>query len=124
VVTALQGRGRRAAGTSEWGEAFETWLLHELRCWRDYGSGAALSFWRSTSGFEVDVLIDDHTAIEIKASTNVGPADLKGLRALSEEMRLRRRIVVCRERRARRIDDIDVLPWADFLDALWDDQFR
>jgi predicted AAA+ superfamily ATPase len=124
VVTALQGRDRRAVGTSEWGEGFETWLLHELRCWRDYHSGAALSFWRSTSGFEVDVLIDDHTAIEIKASATVGPADLKGLRALSEEMRLRRRIVVCRERRARRIDDIDIMPWSDFLDALWADQFR
>lgn len=124
VVTALQGRDRRAVGTREWGEGFETWLLHELRCWRDYHSGAALSFWRSTSGFEVDVLIDDHTAIEIKASATVGPADLRGLRALSEEIRLRRRIVVCCERRARRIDDIDVMPWADFLDALWSDQFR
>jgi hypothetical protein len=29
-----------------------------------------------------------------------------------------------RERRARRIDDIDVMPWAGFLDALWADQFR
>ena len=124
VVTALQGRDRRAPGTSEWGEAFETWLLHELRCWRDYQSGASLSFWRSTSGFEVDVLIDDHTAIEIKAGATVGPADLKGLRALSEEMRLRRRIVVCRERRARRIDGIDVMPWADFLDELWAGRFR
>ena len=72
----------------------------------------------------MDVLIDDHTAIEIKASATVGPADLKGLRALSEEMRLRRRIVVCRERRARRLDDIDIMPWSDFLDALWADQFR
>lgn len=124
VVTALQGRDRRAVGTSEWREGFETWLLHELRCWRDYRSGAALSFWRSTSGFEVDVLIDDHTAIEIKASATIGPADLKGLRALAEEMRLRRRIIVCRERRARRIDDIEIMPWSDFLDALWADQFR
>ena len=40
------------------------------------------------------MLIDDHTAIEIQASATIGPADLKGLRALSEEMRLRRRIVV------------------------------
>jgi hypothetical protein len=39
-------------------------------------------------------------------------------------MRLRRRIVVCRERRARRVDDIDIMPWSDFLDALWADQFR
>lgn len=124
VVTALQGRGRRAAATPEWGEAFETWLLHEMRCWRDYRSGAALSFWRSTSGFEVDVLIDDHTAVEIKAGTIVSAADLKGLRALADEMKLRRRIVVCREQRARRIDGIDILPWADFLDALWADQFR
>jgi len=33
-------------------------------------------------------------------------------------MRLRRRIVVCREGRARRIDGIDIMPWSDFLEAL------
>jgi hypothetical protein len=42
-------------------------LLHGLVCYRDYRSGEPLSYWRSTSGFEVDFVIGDHTAIELKA---------------------------------------------------------
>jgi len=37
VASRLQGR-RPAPGTPEFGFAFETWLLHELVCWRDYAS--------------------------------------------------------------------------------------
>ncbi len=123
VAGALQGRRDRAPGTAEWGEAFETWLVHELRCWRDYRSGQPLAFWRSTSGFEVDVVIGDHTAVEIKASANVGAHDLRGLRALAEEASLRNLVCVSLESRPRRVDDVQVLPWAEFLDALWSGQF-
>ena len=36
VANLLQGRSRISPRTSEYGFAFETWLLHELRCWIDY----------------------------------------------------------------------------------------
>src|SRR5437773_5557605 len=62
VVSALQGREFRP-GTPEFGEAFETVLFHELVSYHDYVSGDALSYWRSTSGFEVDFVIGDHTAV-------------------------------------------------------------
>src|SRR3990172_7142485 len=88
IVSALQGRPFRA-GTSEFGEAFETFLMHELACRSDYFSGAPLSFWRSTSGFEVDFIIGYHTAVEVKAKENVSFQDLKSLRVLGEEKQLK-----------------------------------
>jgi len=66
VVAALQGREFRA-GTPEFGEALETYLMHELVSYSDYISGESLSYWRSTSGFEVDFILGDHTAVEVKA---------------------------------------------------------
>ena len=72
VVSALQGRPF-LSGTPEFGEAFETFLMHELSCRSDYVSGTPLSFWRSAGGFEVDFIIGDHTAVEAKAKQNISP---------------------------------------------------
>lgn len=119
VVAALQGRTFRL-GTPEAGEAFETYLMHELVSFRDYRAGEPLSFWRSASGFEVDFLIGDHTAVEVKAKSHVGPADLRSLAALAEERTLKRYLCVSLEPRPRRVGAVTVLPWQEFLAALWD----
>jgi len=118
VVAALQGRSFRL-GTPEFGEAFETYLLHEVISYRDYVSGEPLSYWRSTSGFEVDFLLGDHTAVEVKAKATVSLQDLKSLRALAEEHKLKRYLCVSLEPRTRQLADVTVLPVRDFLDALW-----
>ncbi len=122
VAAALQGRLPHP-GTPEFGQAFETWLLHELRSWIDYRSGEDLRYWRSTSGFEVDFVLGDHTAIEVKCKANVSPGDLKGLRALAEEAKLRRYLCVCLEPRRRRVGGVDVLPYTEFLPALWSGEY-
>lgn len=123
VAGSLQGRSFRR-GTPEFGEAFETYLLHELICHRDYRSGEPLAFWRSTSGFEVDFIIGDHTAIEVKASANVSAQDLKPLLALAEERLLKRYLCVCLEPRERRVGEVRLLPLETFLRALWLGEFR
>ncbi|MGQ9647337.1 MAG: ATP-binding protein [Thermodesulfobacteriota bacterium] len=118
VVSALQGREFHP-GTPEFGEAFETYLMHELMSYSDYVSGESLNYWRSTSGFEVDFIIGDHTAVEVKAKENVSAADLRPLRVLGEEKKMRRHLCVSLEPRRRRVDDITILPYKDFLEALW-----
>jgi predicted AAA+ superfamily ATPase len=123
VASALQGR-RPQPGTPEFGLAFETWLLHELRSWIDYRSGEELRYWRSTSGFEVDFILGDHTAIEVKGKANVSAGDLKALRALAQEEKLRRYLCVCLEPRRRRVGGVDVLPYGEFLEALWNGEYR
>lgn len=118
VVAALQGREFRP-GTPEFGEAFETVLFHELIAHRDYVSGQPLSYWRSTSGFEVDFLIGDHTAIEAKATATLSSSDVKSLAALAEERRWKKLLCVCLEPRRRKLGQVTVLPWREFLDELW-----
>ena len=118
VLGTLQGRQFRV-GTPEFGEALESYLLHELVSYREYRSGEPLAYWRSTSGFEVDFVVGDHTAVEVKATANASAVDLKGLRALAEEGRLKRYVLVCLEPRPRRAGNVEILPVLEFLAALW-----
>jgi predicted AAA+ superfamily ATPase len=122
VVAALQGRQFRI-GTPEFGEAFETLIAQELIAYRDYVSGDAISHWRSKSGFEVDFIIGDHTAVEVKASSSISSRELKSLRALAEEHALKRYLCVCQETRPRAIDGVSVLPYAQFLASLWNGEY-
>lgn len=122
VAGRLQGRQYRP-GTPEFGVALETLVLHELTSYRDYVSGEPLAYWRSTSGFEVDFIISDHTAIEVKATANAAAADLKGLKAMADEGRMKRLVLVCQEPRPRHVNGVEILPIADFLAALWTGRF-
>jgi predicted AAA+ superfamily ATPase len=109
--------------TPEFGEAFETYMMHELMSYRHYVSDEELSYWKTTSGFEVDFMLGDHTAIEIKAKENVSPADLKSLRALGEEKSLKRYLCVSLEPRERRVEGINILPFTSFLNNLWEGEY-
>jgi predicted AAA+ superfamily ATPase len=122
VASWLQGRPVRR-GTPEFGPAFETWLLHELVCHRDYAGGSPISHWRSASGYEVDFVLGDHTAVEVKAKENVTPRELRGLLALSEERPIKHSLCVSLDPRPRRIGGVRILPYAEFLDALWGGEF-
>ena len=122
IVSELQGR-RFSPGTPEFGEAFETYLMHELRSYIDYDSAEPLSYWRTTSGFEVDFILGDHTAIEVKAKQNVSAQELKSLRALVEEKKLKRYLCVTLEPRTRKVDGITVLPYRKFLEGLWSGEY-
>ena len=123
VAAALQGREFRL-GTPEFGEAFETYLMHELISYGAYASGDTLSYWRSTSGFEVDFIIGDHTAVDAKAKKNLSVNDLKGLHALAEEKTLKRYLCVSLEPRMRKMDGVIVLPFQQFLEELWSEKYR
>lgn len=122
VVGELQGR-RFKPGTPEFGEAFETYIMHELMSYRDYSSGEPLSYWRTTSGFEVDFIIGDHTAVEVKAKGYVAAQDMKSLKALSEEKGLKRFLCVSLEPRVRKVDQVTILPYKHFLEALWEGEY-
>ena len=123
VARILQGR-TVIPGTPEYGDAVETYIMHELSAWNDYQGAQSLAFWRSTSNFEVDFILGDHTAIEVKAKATVSPNDLKGLRAIEEESLLRNYVCVCLESRPRRVGKVDVLPLPEFLARLWSDTYR
>lgn len=120
VIRKLQGRGHLTPGTVEYGHAFESWVLHELISYADVERREAkLAYWRTRTNLEVDFIVNDEVAIEVKTSENVKPGDLKGLKSLLDEGTFRRRIVVSREPRARMVDGIAILPWQDFIAQLW-----
>lgn len=119
VVKHLQKRSVVNPGSPEFGELLETFLFHELRAYCDYQGDLPLNYWRSKSGFEVDFILNSNTAIEVKASKTVSAQDLKGLKMLREEGRLKKYILVSLEKEPRRVDGIQILPLSLFLDKLW-----
>jgi predicted AAA+ superfamily ATPase len=122
VVRHLRGTGRVRSPSPEHGHAFETWVGHELKTWADYHGGVELAYWRTPTGHEVDFVLGSETAIEVKAATNVQSRHLQGLAALQEEKALRRHVLVCLEARARRVDDLEIMPWRVFVEELWSGQ--
>ena len=122
IARTLQGRAEIRPGTPEFGDALETYLFHELRTYADYRGGLPLHYWRTPNGWEVDFILDNRMAIEVKGTGQIQPADLKGLRALQEENKLEKFIVVSLDERPRRLGDIRVYPWRQFLTALWNDE--
>ena len=123
VANCLMKRERVIAGSREYGEALEHLVFSELAAYLSYrGINKELCFWRSQSKLEVDFVIGDEVGIEVKASSRINKADLKGLRALAEELPLKRKIVVCQEKyRSKEDDGTEIIPVAEFLDALWKD---
>lgn len=119
VVRHLRREGRLQLRSPAFGEAFETFLFHELRAWTDDTRSGPLHYWRSASGFEVDFILDGRIAVEVKAKENVAERDLRGLRALREEGLLEDYLVVSLEARPRTVDGIRILPWRQFLGDLW-----
>ena len=123
VVRHLRNQGQIKRRSPDFGAAFESYLFHELKSYTDYSGGKTLGYWRSTSGFEVDFILNDSTAIEIKGSDTIGARDLKELRALQEEGLLRNYLVVCEAERPRIEGGIRILPWRLFLEELWEGVF-
>jgi predicted AAA+ superfamily ATPase len=121
VAHCLQGISSLSIGTHQYGIALEHLILNEIRAALQYqGIPQSPQYWRSLSQLEVDFVVGDILAVEVKSSGRVSEQDAKGLRALQEEMRFKRRIIVSQENTVRRLDDgIEVLPIADFLGRLW-----
>ncbi|HET6335831.1 MAG TPA: DUF4143 domain-containing protein [Polyangiales bacterium] len=123
VVNALGRRHQLEPGGALFGKAFENWVHHELVAYNSYRErDATLSYWRLTSGVEVDFVVNDtEAAVEAKATRKVTGDDLKGLRSLREDHpRLATEWVVSLEPKARRTEDgIWVLPAIEFARRLW-----
>lgn len=122
VANALMRRGKIVPGSELYGAALEHQVFLELRAYLDYRRiDRELTFWRTHSGHEVDFLVDDEVAIEVKSTRRVSSGDFKGLLTLSEEIGLKKRIVVAREPHMRTTDEkILIMPVEEFFRQLWD----
>ena len=123
VVNHLSHRGAIQAKSELFGKCFEHFLFLELRAYLSYRRlDLPLSYWRSTSGFEVDCLIGSEWALEFKSTNSVTERHLRGLMALREEGLVKRYAVVSTDPVRRRLAGLTVYPWREFLDDLWSDK--
>lgn len=121
VANVLMKRGPVQPRSEAFGRTLEHLVFLELKAFLDYRRlDAPLAYWRTHGGYEVDFVVGDAVAIEVKGTGRVSERDLKPLRMLGEETHLQRRYVVCTERVRRRTEDgIDIVPVEEFLAALW-----
>ena len=110
---------------SDYGRLMENYIAMELKAWHEYNRiNDSLCYWRTENGTEVDFVLGDEIAVEVKATRNPTSHNLSGLRRIAEEKDFRYRILVCRESAPRLTDEgILILPWQVFLHRLWSDGF-
>jgi uncharacterized protein len=121
VANTLKHNSVVEPNSDAYGRALEHLIFLELRSFLDYHRlDHELTYWRSLSQFEVDFVVGHKIGIEVKAKARVAERDYKGLTAFSEEVRLKRKIVVSTERMPRRADDgTEIVPVGSFLKELW-----
>lgn len=124
VANYLSNRKNIQQGTDAFGHAFEHLIIQELIAYLGYRNSAqALTYWRTSSGYEVDAIIGEgKIAIEIKSSNEVNTRHLKGLKVFQEDFPQARAIVVSMDKSKRILNNIEIFPANEFLKALWNDE--
>ncbi len=132
VDAGLARAARRQLGgviREERGPLFEGWVVNLIRIHADYGElFDDWYYWAPGEAreTEVDLLLRrgrEWLAMEIKSSERIGPAELRGLRAIADLRGLKRRVLVQPGGRPRVSEDgIEIWPVTRLLEALADDR--
>jgi len=121
IVSALLNYRSLTPGTREYGRAFEHFILQECWAYSHYSKiDFPITYWRTASGAEVDLILGDaDAAIEVKSSESVGDRP-RGLHLFLEETKCKKSFIISRESVPRKLDsNITVLPWQTFCEMLW-----
>lgn len=122
IVAALLNYHALTPGTREYGRAFEHFILQECWAYRHYSrKDFPISFWRTASGSEVDLILGDgEVAIEVKSSEHAAGIRPKGVHLFAEESRPKTCLIVSRNPFPEKISpQLTLLPWQHFCKALW-----
>lgn len=121
IANALLNRRTIPVGGEMFGRAFEHFIFQEVVAHSHYsGKEYPVSYWRTSSGLEVDfVLGDRQVALEVKGHSQVQARHLRGVRAFCEEYNPKEAVIVSMDPKPRVVDGIRILPWKTFLDELW-----
>jgi len=97
-------------------------ILETYRLQQYLLSEAALYFWRTNHGGEVDLIIRKNgilvRAFEIKSSARIVGARLSGLRSFRKEHPQVPLGVISQAEHSYRIEEVQVLPWKTYLEEL------
>ena len=120
VTRAVLGMLASPPSPMERGRLFEQWFVQEVNRLNDYGDkDLKLSFWRTSHGAEVDLIVERAGkilgAFECKSTATVSAADLTGLKAFSETHSKTPLYVVATVKEPRKIGEITVLSPKDAM---------
>ena len=112
-------------GTPEFGKSFEHFILMELRAYKAYRNPELdITYWRTSTGYEVDFILGEkQVALEIKSGTKVHDIDLRSLKTLQEDGKVKHLLVISQEKYPRDMGNIKIIPWKIFLEMLWAGEF-
>jgi uncharacterized protein len=105
-----------------YGQAFEHFIALELRAYISYHRlHESLSYWQTQQGGnEVDFIIGNSVAVEVKTTNNVSKKHLKGLKYLTEEKICEKYYLISHDKINRQEGEIKMIYWKEFLQNLWD----
>jgi len=117
----LLKRGPITFGSENFGKALEQFIYQEIYAHSQYSQlKYELAYWRTSNQVEVDFILGDHeAAIEVKATHAAHDRHMKGLKAFSQEYKVKQSILVTCDERPKITNGVLVLPWKDFLGRLW-----
>jgi len=119
VANYLSGRKDLLPRSEAFGDSFEHFVIQEIRSILNYKNvDEQLYYWRSKEA-EVDLIIGNKMAIEIKSTEQVQDKHLKGLKTLREEGIIKEYHIISRDPVKRKIDGISVWAYDDFIKHLW-----
>jgi len=106
-----------------YGQSFEQLIYMELSAYLSYRNRKEkLRFWRSLDRHEVDFIIGDEIAVEVKSTRKINKDDFAGINALREEGILKAFFIVSNDPVDIVKDGVNCLNWKTFLQRLWADR--
>ncbi len=120
VANTLAGTQVLDRNSDLYGRALEQFVAMELRDYIQYQRlDRELCFWATHDGIEVDFVIPEQLAIEVKATTRVNDRDLRGLRTLERDSSIQKLMLVSLDPIAANHGQIRAVPLPQFLKELW-----
>lgn len=109
-------------GTQRFGNLFEHYIILEIMRLLQYREREVkLSFFRTSDGAEVDLLIEypkELWAVEIKSSSEPSLSELRGLISFIGDHKYSKAMCICLTPRKYTIKGIEFLPWQELYDIL------
>ena len=123
ITRSLLGTLQDQTSPIQQGRLFEQWIVQEVLRLNEYHQlDWKLSFWRTSHGAEVDLLISRGTsllyAIECKSTPHVSKSDLTGLKSFHAEYPQVPCFLVCPVKQPQVLDSVRILSPRDLLTAL------
>ncbi len=123
VTNAIVTKSSISPHSDDYGKAFEHFIYMELRAALSYQRiHAPLLYWRSVNKQEVDFVIGDFIAIEVKAKERATMRDTIGLQAIREENVFQKYFLVSLDLQRRQENGVTFIHWKEFLNLLWNEK--